>query len=672
MSASLQISSVATAAANPPSASPVCAPVTSNAAFAQNLAAPSSASTAGAAATGRPPNGRPAKSSSAAPASSLSLSAVRGRAPVPTASFHAAYQLALGNIQTAPSQSATANLAPAGDDEEVESPASDAANSGQTALGASAPAVTLADASAVTSVASPAQVSAFASPNQPEAPPTAASGMMPAWTEAFAARPGGTQPSPVPAANSTNHAAEGAAGSRASNSTNSSDAQVAQGAELLLAAAVQAGITQAAAVQTMAISADDTTSTAAQTAAIAAAAIPAAVSTPVPASGIIAVDTGANARPSASLNLPVAEPQLTAAKTVVAPKSSAARSANAGDGTSGFSAMSATSPSAASENTPSAAFSAMNSNVRVTQVSLSAAATGETPAQAISDRAVTTPPAAAKENADPRSAADGTSQGSLAAPAPASQTNSGTDAFNGQSGSDTTERRGTDRSNTAASSTASGVSTIESALAADLSASVAPGAVGAVNAAASLANAATAGSSAQAATTSSLPASPPTSSTGNASGGTAASQPGSSDSIRAAELLARASTAEMHLSIRIEELGTVELRASLHQDSLTAAIGVARGDVQALLSSELAGLHGAMAEHSLQFSSFNVVKGSLGAWTGDPSGHQPGNQNPQRSRSGSNAFAATAREAISGEFGARISNADARVLESPGRLNVHA
>ena len=110
----------------------------------------------------------------------------------------------------------------------------------------------------------------------------------------------------------------------------------------------------------------------------------------------------------------------------------------------------------------------------------------------------------------------------------------------------------------------------------------------------------------------------------------------------------------MHLSIRTEELGTVELRASLHQDSLTAAIGVARGDVQALLSSELAGLHGAMAEHSLQFSSFNVVKGSLGAWSGNSGGQQPGNQNPQRSRSGGSAFAVIARDAISEDFGARI------------------
>ncbi len=354
------------------------------------------------------------------------------------------------------------------------------------------------------------------------------------------------------------------------------------------------------------------------------------------------------------------------AKMVAPEKSASEKSASAVDG-SPIELTASTAPvlPVTNASNPLTAFSTLLANAQASHVSISGTPPAETPAQGISDRTFVAASAPAKEIASDRVAANGESQSSGAPATQVSQTSSDDDAFNGQSGSDACDRRGPDRAPAAAGPTTVGATT-EGALAAGISATLNQGAA---MASATPAATAIAGSQQSAAANSSATAAPTSAALGGATANLP-SQPAASDTLRAAELLARASNSEMHLSIRTEELGTVELRAALHQDSLSATIGVTRGDVQAVLSSELPGLHQAMAEHSLRFETFNVMKGSLGSWTGNSGGFQPPHQNPQRSRA-NGAFPAVARVDAGQELDARPSNAAAPVIDSSVRLSIH-
>lgn len=68
------------------------------------------------------------------------------------------------------------------------------------------------------------------------------------------------------------------------------------------------------------------------------------------------------------------------------------------------------------------------------------------------------------------------------------------------------------------------------------------------------------------------------------------------DVVQASRLYQRVGGAEMHIAMDTDLLGSIDLRAVVHQSGLTAAIGVQHADVQALLSSELPGLQHALSQ----------------------------------------------------------------------------
>jgi len=89
--------------------------------------------------------------------------------------------------------------------------------------------------------------------------------------------------------------------------------------------------------------------------------------------------------------------------------------------------------------------------------------------------------------------------------------------------------------------------------------------------------------------------------------------PGSlNDVVHASELYQRVGGAEMHISMQTDVLGSIDLRAALHQSGLTATIGVQRSDVQALLSNDLPSLQHTLSDKSFRIDQISVLSGSVG------------------------------------------------------------
>jgi uncharacterized membrane protein YqiK len=68
----------------------------------------------------------------------------------------------------------------------------------------------------------------------------------------------------------------------------------------------------------------------------------------------------------------------------------------------------------------------------------------------------------------------------------------------------------------------------------------------------------------------------------------------------------------MHVAMQTDLLGSIDLRATIHQSGLTATIGVQRADVQTLLANELPALQHALAEKSMQVAQISVLNNSVG------------------------------------------------------------
>jgi|HubBroStandDraft_6_1064221.scaffolds.fasta_scaffold01600_11 flagellar hook-length control protein FliK len=106
-----------------------------------------------------------------------------------------------------------------------------------------------------------------------------------------------------------------------------------------------------------------------------------------------------------------------------------------------------------------------------------------------------------------------------------------------------------------------------------------------------------------------------------------AQQPTSlSDVAKAGELYQRVGGAEMHISMDTELLGSIDVRAVMHQSTLTATIGVQRAEVQALLSNELPALQHSLKEQNMQVEQISVTDNSTGGRM-EMSGHSQQQQN---------------------------------------------
>jgi flagellar hook-length control protein FliK len=92
------------------------------------------------------------------------------------------------------------------------------------------------------------------------------------------------------------------------------------------------------------------------------------------------------------------------------------------------------------------------------------------------------------------------------------------------------------------------------------------------------------------------------------------------DISQATQLYQRVGGAEMHIAMDTDLLGPIDLRAIVHQGSLSATIGVQRADVQTLLVNELPALQHSLSEKNMQVGQISVLAGSIG------NGTNPNNQ----------------------------------------------
>jgi hypothetical protein len=96
-----------------------------------------------------------------------------------------------------------------------------------------------------------------------------------------------------------------------------------------------------------------------------------------------------------------------------------------------------------------------------------------------------------------------------------------------------------------------------------------------------------------------------------------------------AAALATPANSEMRVAMQTDLLGSIDLRAAIHQSTFSATIGVQREDVQALLANELPALQHALSERNLQVSQISVLHNST---TGSGSGMHDSRQSPHDPR----------------------------------------
>src|SRR6202035_4140418 len=89
-------------------------------------------------------------------------------------------------------------------------------------------------------------------------------------------------------------------------------------------------------------------------------------------------------------------------------------------------------------------------------------------------------------------------------------------------------------------------------------------------------------------------------------------------------------------------LGSIDLRAVVHQSTLTATIGVQRADVQILLANDLPALQHALSEQSLHVQQISVLGGSAG------SGMDHGDHPQQQKQNSSAPFASVGSTSLAG------------------------
>jgi Flagellar hook-length control protein FliK len=98
------------------------------------------------------------------------------------------------------------------------------------------------------------------------------------------------------------------------------------------------------------------------------------------------------------------------------------------------------------------------------------------------------------------------------------------------------------------------------------------------------------------------------------------------DVVKASELYQGVGGSEMHIAMQTDLLGAVDLRAAMHQSTLTATISVQRSDVQALLANELPNLQHALADKNYHVEQIAVLNNSVGGRSGSSGGQQPAQQ----------------------------------------------
>jgi len=107
-----------------------------------------------------------------------------------------------------------------------------------------------------------------------------------------------------------------------------------------------------------------------------------------------------------------------------------------------------------------------------------------------------------------------------------------------------------------------------------------------------------------------------------------------SDVAKASELYQRVGGSEIHVAMETDLLGAVDLRATMHQSTFSATIGVQRADIQALLSNELPALQHALSDKNLHVDQISVLNNSVGGRSGSGGQQEAPAQNPFAPRGG--------------------------------------
>ncbi len=98
------------------------------------------------------------------------------------------------------------------------------------------------------------------------------------------------------------------------------------------------------------------------------------------------------------------------------------------------------------------------------------------------------------------------------------------------------------------------------------------------------------------------------------------------DVVHASRLYQQVGGAEMHIAMDTDLLGSIDLRAVIHQSTLTATIGVQRSDVQMLLTNDLPALQHSLSEQNLHVAQISILGNSIGSSTSQGDG-RPQQQN---------------------------------------------
>jgi len=149
--------------------------------------------------------------------------------------------------------------------------------------------------------------------------------------------------------------------------------------------------------------------------------------------------------------------------------------------------------------------------------------------------------------------------------------------------------------------------------------------------------------------------------------------PGVAHTVTDAQMAQSGGHSEMRIAMQSDNLGNIELRASVSGNSIGANITVEKRDAHTALAMELPALQQALSDKQLRVEQISLLHGSLPAAGGDTAAqHSPG-QNQGGQRPPQNFPSAPPSAGASGFYAATGFSADVgEIFDAQGRLSVLA
>ena len=132
-----------------------------------------------------------------------------------------------------------------------------------------------------------------------------------------------------------------------------------------------------------------------------------------------------------------------------------------------------------------------------------------------------------------------------------------------------------------------------------------------------------------------------------------------------ARMVAGAAQSEMHIALRSQAFGNIEVHTTVRDSQVGLTVGSERGDLRALLATEVSGLQSTFRQHDLRFDNIRYLESSTGTAAGFSGG---ANSQPR--------FSSPGRAPTQESFSVNGPPASTVAIETaagiPARLNVHA